>query len=153
MLFVAIDDHARIALTAMHPDEKTPQAVQFLKDAVAHYAKLGVSIQAATERQRYGVPVTRLRSCLPGARNQAPVHTGQPAADERKAERFIQSALREWTCGWTYQNSSHRAAALASWQHHYNWHRPHSGIGGWAHMPSSAAWPPHRRNQALESEP
>ena len=44
-LFVAIDDHARIAFTAMHPDEKTPQAVQFLKDAVAYYAKLGVSIK------------------------------------------------------------------------------------------------------------
>ena len=44
-LFVAIDDHARIAFKAMHPDEKTPQAVQFLKDAVAYHAKLGVTIK------------------------------------------------------------------------------------------------------------
>jgi transposase-like protein len=44
-LFVAIDDHARIAFTGMQPDEKTPQAVQFLRDAVAHYATLGVSIK------------------------------------------------------------------------------------------------------------
>ncbi len=44
-LFVAIDDHARISFTAMHPDEKTPQAVQFLKNAVAYYAGLGVTIQ------------------------------------------------------------------------------------------------------------
>ncbi|OPD84332.1 integrase core domain-containing protein, partial [Pseudomonas aeruginosa] len=51
-----------------------------------------------------------------------------------KAERFIQSALREWAYGWTYQNSAHRTDALASWQHHYNWHRPHSGIGGIAPM-------------------
>jgi transposase-like protein len=49
-------------------------------------------------------------------------------------ERFIQSALREWAYGWTYQNSAHRSTALASWQHHYNWHRPHSGIGGAAPM-------------------
>ncbi|VTU46196.1 putative transposase OrfB (plasmid) [Variovorax sp. PBL-E5] len=47
-----------------------------------------------------------------------------------KAERFIQSALREWAYGWTYLNSAHRTDALASWQHHYNWHRPHSGIAG-----------------------
>lgn len=47
-----------------------------------------------------------------------------------KAERFIQSALREWAYGWTYQNSNHRAMALASWQHHSNCHRPHSGRGG-----------------------
>lgn len=47
-----------------------------------------------------------------------------------KAERFIQSALREWAYGWTDRNSAQRAQALASWQHHYNCHRPHSGIGG-----------------------
>ena len=47
-----------------------------------------------------------------------------------KAERFIQSAPREWAYGWTYQNSAHRTDALASWQHHYNWHRPHADIGG-----------------------
>ncbi|MBB6558861.1 transposase InsO family protein [Acidovorax soli] len=47
-----------------------------------------------------------------------------------KAKRFIQSALREWTYGWSYQNSGERTAALASWQHHYDWHRPHSGISG-----------------------
>lgn len=51
-----------------------------------------------------------------------------------KAERFIQSALREWAYGWTYQNSAQRTTALAGWQHHYNWHRPHSGIGGLAPM-------------------
>ncbi|MFN6998236.1 MAG: integrase core domain-containing protein, partial [Aquincola tertiaricarbonis] len=51
------------------------------------------------------------------------------------AERFIQSALREWAYGWTYQNSDQRTQALASWQHHYNWHRPHAGIGGAFPMP------------------
>jgi hypothetical protein len=51
-----------------------------------------------------------------------------------KAERFIQSALREWAYGWTYQNSKQRTCALASWQHHYNWHRPHAAIGGAAPM-------------------
>lgn len=36
-----------------------------------------------------------------------------------KAERFIQSALREWAYGFTYQNSSDRTAALDYWNHHY----------------------------------
>ena len=44
-LFVAIDDHARIAFTAMHPDEKKGQAVQFLRNAVAYYAGLGITIK------------------------------------------------------------------------------------------------------------
>lgn len=45
MLFVVEDDHARIAFTAMFPDERTPQAVQFLRDAVANYAGLGVMVE------------------------------------------------------------------------------------------------------------
>ena len=40
----------------------------------------------------------------------------------------------EWAYGWTYQNSAERTDALAGWQHHYNWHRPHSGIGRMAPM-------------------
>ena len=42
----------------------------------------------------------------------------------------IQSALREWAYGFTYQHSSERTKALDHWNHHYNWHRPHQGIGG-----------------------
>ena len=45
-----------------------------------------------------------------------------------KAERFIQSALREWAYGRTYDNSDQRRAALPIWNHFYNWHHPHHGI-------------------------
>src|SRR5437870_8472338 len=51
-----------------------------------------------------------------------------------KAERFIRSALREWAYGIPYHQSSGRTAMLARWSHHYNWHRPHYGIGGVAPM-------------------
>ena len=51
-----------------------------------------------------------------------------------KAERFIQSALREWAYGIPYQRSAERTAMLQRWNHHYNWHRPHQGIGGIAPM-------------------
>ena len=45
-----------------------------------------------------------------------------------KAERFIQSALREWAYGRPYENSEQRRQALPIWNHFYNWHRPHHGI-------------------------
>ena len=51
-----------------------------------------------------------------------------------KAERFIQSALREWAYGIPYQHSTERSAMLKRWTHLYNWHRPHQGIGGVAPM-------------------
>lgn len=51
-----------------------------------------------------------------------------PQANGR-AERFIQSTLREWAYRWTYQSPAERNQALASCQLHHDWHRPHSGIG------------------------
>ena len=134
-LFVAIDDHARIAFTAMHADEKTPQAVQFLKDAVAYYKRLDITVRrlltdngSAFRSKDFAAACKALGVTHKFTRAYRPQTNG-------KAERFIQSALREWAYGWTYEHSAQRTDALASWQHHYNWHRPHSGIGGLA--PSS----------------
>ena len=45
-----------------------------------------------------------------------------------KAERFIQTALREWAYARAYQNSDQRTAELSDWLHRYNWHRPHGSL-------------------------
>ncbi|QIL81530.1 IS481 family transposase [Diaphorobacter sp. HDW4A] len=133
-LFVAIDDHARIAFTAMHPDEKKLEAVAFLHNAVAYYVGLGVRIRrlltdngAAFRSKEFAAACKVLGVQHKFTKPYRPQTNG-------KAERFIQSALREWAYGWTYQNSAQRTNALASWQYHYNWHRPHSGIGNVAPM-------------------
>ncbi|SEL26477.1 Transposase InsO and inactivated derivatives [Roseateles sp. YR242] len=128
-LFVAVDDHARIAFTEMQPDEKAPQAVQFLRDAAAYYASLGVQLRGLLTDNGSAF---RSRDFAAACKDLGIQHRFTRAYRPQtngKAERFIQSALREWAYGWTYQNSRHRTAALASWMHHYNWHRPHSGIG------------------------
>jgi len=130
MLFVAIDDHARIAFTAMHADERTLSAVQFLRDAVAYYARLGVKVTrlltdngSAFRSKDFAAACKALGVRHRFTRPYRPQTNG-------KAERFIQSALREWAYGFTYQHSSERTKALDRWNHHYNWHRPHQGIGG-----------------------
>ncbi|MGB6100398.1 MAG: IS481 family transposase [Comamonas sp.] len=129
-LFVAIDDHARIAFTAMYPDEKAPQAVQFLHNAVAYYRSLGVTIErlltdnGAAFRSRDFAQACRVL----GIRHRF-TRPYRPQTNG-KAERFIQSALREWAYGFTYRHATERTAALEHWNHHYNWHRPHQGIGG-----------------------
>ena len=130
MLFVAVDDHARIAFTDMHPDEKWPQAVQFLHNAVAYFASLGVKIRrvltdngSAFRSKQFAQACDELDIRHKFTRAYRPQTNG-------KAERFIQSALREWAYGFTYQHSRQRTAALDYWNHHYNWHRPHQGIGG-----------------------
>lgn len=142
-LFVAVDDHARVAFTAMHPDERQASAVQFLRDAVAYYNRLGVTVQrlltdngSAFRSKEFRRACQQLGITHKFTRAYRPQTNG-------KAERFIQSALREWAYGWTYQNSDERRLALHSWQHHYNWHRPHHGIGCLA--PASRL-PGHRYN-------
>ena len=134
MLFVAVDDHARIAFTDMHPDEKWPQAVQFLHNAVAYFASLGVRVRrvltdngSAFRSKQFAHACVELGIRHKFTRAYRPQTNG-------KAERFIQSALREWAYGFTYQHSRERTAALDYWNHHYNWHRPHQGIGGAAPM-------------------
>src|SRR5690606_2441017 len=52
-----------------------------------------------------------------------------------KAERFIQTALREWAYATCFETSVQRQAALDDWLHHYNWHRPHTAAGGLAPIP------------------
>jgi transposase InsO family protein len=42
-----------------------------------------------------------------------------------KAERFIQTALREWAYAQAYPTSDRRSQELPAWLHRYNWHRPH----------------------------
>jgi transposase-like protein len=134
MLFVAIDDHARIGFTDMYPDEKWPQAVQFLRNAVAYYASLGVRVQRVLTDNGSAFRSRQFADCCAelGLRHKF-TRPYRPQTNG-KAERFIQSALREWAYGFTYQSSSQRCAALDSWIHHYNWHRPHQGIGGAAPM-------------------
>jgi transposase InsO family protein len=45
-----------------------------------------------------------------------------------KAERFIQTALREWAYARAYPSSDSRKAHLPNWTHMYNWHRPHASL-------------------------
>ena len=129
-LFVAIDDHARLAFTAMHPDEKKEQAVRFLHSAVDYYGRLGVCIKRLLTDNGAAFRSSDFRqACIDLGIRHSFTRAYRPQTNG-KAERFIQSALREWAYGWTYQNSAERTAALAHWQHHYNCHRPHSAIGG-----------------------
>jgi transposase InsO family protein len=133
-LFVAIDDHARIGFTDMYPDESKVSAVQFVRNAVAYYKSLGVPIKrlltdngSAFRSKPFAQACAELNVKHRFTRPYRPQTNG-------KAERFIQSALREWAYGFVYQNSLERTEQLDFWIHHYNWHRPHQGIGGVAPM-------------------
>jgi len=131
-LFVAVDDHSRIGFTDLYPNEGQDNAVQFLQNAVGYFRSLGVRVRriltdngSAFRSKRFAQAcrMLELKHSFTGA--YRPQTNG-------KAERFIQSALREWAYGIPYNHSMERAAMLDRWIHHYNWHRPHQGIEGMA---------------------
>ena len=129
-LFVAVDDHSRVAFTDLYPDECKANAVQFLENAAAYYKALGIRVRGlltdngpAFRSKSFAEACERLRINHKFTRPYRPQTNG-------KAERFIQSALREWAYGFAYNHSQARANMLDQWIHHYNWHRPHQGING-----------------------
>jgi transposase InsO family protein len=131
-LFVAVDDHARVGFTQMKPNERKSCAVAFLRASVKYFAQLGVTVRrvltdngSAFRSKSFAEACGKLGVRHLFTRAYRPQTNG-------KAERFIQSALREWAYGIPYHHSSERTAMLNRWTHHYNWHRPHLGIGGLA---------------------
>jgi transposase InsO family protein len=125
---VCLDDASRIAFAQVRPDERKESAVAFLQAALAYYASLGVSVlRVMTDNgscyrsQAFAKACRRLGLKHLRTRPYTPRTNG-------KAERFIQSALREWAYAQAYPTSAHRAAELPAWLHRYHWHRPHGGI-------------------------
>jgi len=126
---VAIDDHSRCGFVQMHNDERKESAVQALKAAVAHYRALGVTVKRlltdngsayrsrlfAKTCQALGIKHTFTRPYRPQTNG--------------KAERFIQTCLREWAYGRIWSNSAERTAWLPSFLAYYNARRPHSALG------------------------
>lgn len=125
---VCIDDNSRLAFSQVKKDEKAPSASAFLKAAVAYYRSLGVKVERVmTDNGSCYRSRAFAKTC--GKLNIRHIFT-KPYTPKTngKAERFIQTALREWAYAKPYETSDQRAAELPGWIHRYNWHRPHSAI-------------------------
>ena len=129
-LHVAIDDASRLAYTALMPDEKKESAVRFLEDALAWFAAHGVVAERvmtdngsafksklfAATLQHHALKHKRTRPYTPRTNG--------------KAERFIQTSLREWAYARPFNSSAARARDMPVWLCRYNSSRPHSALGG-----------------------
>ena len=126
---VAIDDHSRVAFSSIEPNEQAVSACKALLRALRYYRHLGVRFtrvltdNGACYRSRaFARLLRRLGLTHKRTRPYTPRTNG-------KAERFIQTALREWAYARSYDSSDQRAAHLNPWLHQYNWHRRHASLG------------------------
>ncbi len=129
-LHVAIDDRSRLAFTQLLPSERQEDATAFLESSLAWFKQHGVTVQRvmtdngsaykskvfAAALHRHGVAHKRTRPYTPKTNG--------------KAERFIQSSIREWAYAQPFATSAQRHAAMHPWLHDYNTARPHSALGG-----------------------
>jgi len=126
---VCIDDASRIAFSTIMKDEKKASAVAFLKMAVAYYASLDIKVERVmTDNGSCYKSFAFRRACKRLGLKHIRTKPYTPKTNG-KAERFIQTSLREWAYARAYNTSSERAAELPRWLHRYNWHRPHGSIG------------------------
>lgn len=126
---VAVDDTSRVAYVEILPDQTAKTTVGFLERAIAWFAARGVIVQRimtdngsnyrsklhARVVQRLGIKHVFTRPYRPRTNG--------------KAERFIQTLLREWAYAAVYRTSDHRGRALEPWLDFYNHRRPHGALG------------------------
>jgi transposase InsO family protein len=128
--YVAIDDHSRVAFAEVWPAERADCAAGFLSHALAYYRTLGLRIERVlTDNGKVFDSRAFVDLCEQHRIKRLHTRFYRPQTNG-KAERFIQTALREWAYGRTYRHSRQRTARLPRWLHHYNWHRPHGSLGG-----------------------
>ena len=126
---VAIDDQSCVSFVLMHTDERKGSAVDFLNSAVAHYASLGVKIERLLTDNGSAYRSRLFNQTCHALGMKHTFTVPYRPQTNGKAERFIQTALREWACGRIWANSAERTAWLPSFLSYYNARRPHSVLG------------------------
>ena len=128
--YVAVDDHSRVAFAQLLPAESGHCAQLFLSHALRYYASLGVTIERVlTDNAKVFTSKPFVDLCRSHGIKRNLTRPYRPQTNG-KAERFIQTALREWAYGRAYRHSDERQAELPRWLHRYNWHRPHTAAAG-----------------------
>jgi len=125
---VAIDDASRLAYVEVLPNERSPTSTAFLRRSVAWFQSRGVQIQAVMSdngscyvSNKFKTTCQRLRLRHLRTRPYRPRTNG-------KAERFIQTLLREWAYKRPYSTSAQRTDRLPRFLNYYNLRRPHAAL-------------------------
>ncbi|HEY0312568.1 MAG TPA: IS481 family transposase [Allosphingosinicella sp.] len=129
-LHVAVDDASRLAYTEILPDETKASATAFLERALTWFESLGITVERVMTDNGSAYKSHLFRDAL-AARAIAHKRT-RPYTPRTngKAERFIQTTLREWLYASPYASSDQRKAAMRPWLCAYNRRRPHAAHGG-----------------------
>jgi ribosomal protein L30/L7E len=129
-LHLAVDDHSRVAYSEILPDETRRSCLRFLFNALRFFKRHGIKVHRVmtnngvsfrSHRYMKALRLLKIKHCR--TKPYTPKTNG-------KAERFVQTSLREWAYARPYSSSQDRADDLLPFLTHYNYHRPHFGLHG-----------------------
>ena len=129
-LHVCVDDASRLAYTEVLPDEKKESACAFLTRALAFFQAHGVQVERVMTDNGSAYRSHLFKSHLAQAGLRHVRTRPYTPRTNGKAERFIQTSLREWAYLRAYQSSAERTQAMIPWINTYNHSRPHSALAG-----------------------
>lgn len=134
-LHVCIDDATRLAYSEILANERKDSALGFLERALGWFAGQGVTVERVMTDNGSAYLSKAFRAAIAAAGLKHKRTRPYTPRTNGKAERFIQTSLREWAYARPYATSQERGTALASWLDHYNTARPHAAL---AHHPPAA---------------
>lgn len=138
---VCVDDATRLAYVEILPNERAETAIGFLRRALEWFSQRGVQVERVmTDNGSPYVSTAHARACRELGIRHLRTQPYRPRTNG-KAERFIQTMLREWAYGRLYGSSAERPGQLAGWLDRYNYRRKHGSLG---HRP-----PADRLNELL----
>jgi transposase InsO family protein len=126
---VCVDDHSRLAYVEVLESEDSVAAIGFLQRAVSWFAERGVIVKRVmTDNGPAYISHAHAAACRRLGLRHLRTRPYRPRTNG-KAERFIQTLLREWAYGHIYGTSAERTTQLPRWLDHYNFKRPHGSLG------------------------
>jgi transposase InsO family protein len=124
---VAIDDASRMAYAEVLPNERSPCSIGFLRRCVAWFQHHGISVEAVMSDNGPCYKAKFDAACLKLRLRHLRTKPYHPRTNG-KAERFIQTLLRNWAYKRPYPTSQHRADRLPRFLNYYNLRRPHASL-------------------------
>lgn len=129
-VYVCIDDHSRLSYVETLKAEDKQTATGFLERAIAWYRASGIQPRRLLTDNGKVFKSDLFNEVLHRASMRHGFTRSYRPRTNGKAERFIQTILREWAYRRSYSSSAKRRRALPRWLHYYNFHRQHSSLGG-----------------------
>jgi transposase InsO family protein len=127
---IAIDDASRLVYLEVLDDELGVTCAAFLRRAVAHFRRFGIAVRQLLTDNGSGYLSGAFRLVCARERLQHLRTRPYRPCTNGKAERFIQTLLRECAYARPFRHSTERKRVLRQWLVYYNRWRPHGGLAG-----------------------